>query len=356
MDMSLNAAAVQMKGRVNMNTKNVTPVIKTVGLKKYYKNRKTKDVVRAVDDVDIVIEAGQAVGIVGESGCGKSTIAKLIMRLEAVDAGEIYFFGQRMDHLSERKLKKIRGQFQMVFQDSSSSLNPRKRIIDILSVAMLHHGVVKKAELQDRLEELMELVGLPKDALYRYPHEFSGGQRQRICIARALSLNPKLLILDEPVSALDVSVQAQILNLLKDLQKKLGITCLFIGHGLSAVRYVSDTIAVMYKGKIVEYGDAKEVFECPAHPYTKALLDATPMANPSLRNRERIMLSGEVRQESSLSESAHHPCAFWNRCPYATAECEGSGLELVTVAGKDSHYSRCSVAYAMCGAKGGDCQ
>lgn len=350
-----NAAAVQMKGRVNMNTKNVTPVIKTVGLKKYYKNRKTKETVRAVDDVDIVIEAGQAVGIVGESGCGKSTIAKLLMRLEEVDKGEIYFLGQRIDNLSERKLKKIRGQFQMVFQDSSSSLNPRKRIIDILSVAMLHHGVVKKDALKARLEELMELVGLPKDALYRYPHEFSGGQRQRICIARALSLNPKLLILDEPVSALDVSVQAQILNLLKDLQKKLGITSLFIGHGLSAVRYVSDVIAVMYKGKIVEYGDAKEVFECPAHPYTKALLDATPMANPSLRDRDRIMLAGEVRQDSLVDKNMEHPCAFWNRCPYATTDCERSGLEMVAVEGKASHYSRCSVAYAMCDGKGGGC-
>ncbi len=274
-----------------MNNEN-TPVIRTVGLKKYYKNAKTKDYVHAVDGVDIVIEAGQTYGIVGESGCGKSTIAKLLMCLEKVDEGEIYFMGQRIDNLPERKLKNMRGQFQMVFQDSSSSLNPRKRIIDILSVAMLHHGVVTKETLMGRLEELMELVGLSKDALFRYPHEFSGGQRQRICIARALSLNPKLLVLDEPVSALDVSVQAQILNLLKDLQKKLGITCLFIGHGLSAVHYVSDVIAVMYKGKVVEFGDAKEVFEHPKHSYTKALLDATPIANPNLRNRERMMMSG----------------------------------------------------------------
>ncbi len=352
----LNVVAVQMKGRDHMNKETIVPVIKTTGLKKYYKNSRTKEVVPAVDKVDIVIEAGQAFGIVGESGCGKSTIAKLIMCLEPVDEGEIYFLGQRIDHLPERKLKKMRGQFQMVFQDSSSSLNPRKRIIDILSVAMLHHGVVKKTELQNRLEELMELVGLPKDALYRYPHEFSGGQRQRICIARALSLNPKLLILDEPVSALDVSVQAQILNLLKDLQKKLGITCLFIGHGLSAVRYVSDTIAVMYKGKIVEYGDAKEVFDYPAHPYTKALLDATPLANPQLRNRDRIMLAGEVRQGTLTDGLQQHLCAFWDRCPFASSDCERNGLNMIEVEGQNSHYSRCSVAHTLSDTKGGNCQ
>ncbi len=315
-----------------MEHKQNVPVMEVRNLKKHYKNAGHAPT-RAVDGVNLVLRQGETFGVVGESGCGKSTAARLMMGLEKPTEGEIYFRGRRIDNLSEKHLRPIRPKFQMVFQDSGSSLNPRKRVQDILSEPMRYHGIVPKGGEAARTAELLEMVGLSGDALKRYPHEFSGGQRQRICIARALSLNPELIVLDEPVSALDVSVQAQILNLLSDLQKELGLTYLFIGHGLGTVRYISHRIAVMYMGKIVETGEADEVFSRPAHPYTRALLDAAPIADFDLRNRERVMLAGEV------GSRAAEGCSFRERCARAREGCACVDMALQSVAGE--HLSAC---------------
>ena len=291
---------------------------------------------QAVQEVSFQIWGGETFGIVGESGCGKSTVAKLLMGLEKPDGGEVIFQGRRIDRLSESELRPIRPRFQMVFQDSGSSLNGRKCIADILAEPMIYHGVIDRQNAQARVDELLDMVGLPADVKSRYPHEFSGGQRQRICIAKALSLKPELIILDEPVSALDVSVQAQILNLLRDLQEQLGLSYLFIGHGLGAVHYISHRIAVMYRGKIVEYGESDELFRNPTHPYTQALLDATPSADYDLRNRQRIVLKGEA-EAADWSGG----CAFRGRCPYG-ADCGRSGCELLPLSVKGGHFTACS--------------
>lgn len=243
----------------------------------FYKSKKQKvNGTKAVDCVSFIIREGETLGLVGESGSGKTTIGKLLVGLEKPTNGSIFFDGQDIVSMKEKELKKIRTQFQMVFQDTYSSLNPRKHIYEILSQPMLYHGISTKDTVELDMMRILDMVGLPKASLGRYPHEFSGGQRQRIGIAKALSLNPRFLICDEPVSALDVSVQAQILNLLKDLKKELNLTMLFIGHGLGAVNYVSDRVAVMYQGRFVEEGSASEVFCHPQHPYTQTLIDAVP--------------------------------------------------------------------------------
>lgn len=295
-------------------------------------------VTQAVQDVSLSLRQGETFGIVGESGCGKSTVARLLTRLERPTAGEIYFHGQRIDNLPEGALRPLRPKLQMVFQDSGSSLNPRKRVVDIIKEPMLYHRAVAPRDADARIAELLTLVGLSPDMARRYPHEFSGGQRQRICIARALSLSPELIVLDEPVSALDVSVQAQILNLLRDLQAQLKLTYLFIGHGLGAVRYVSHRIAVMYMGAIVESGDAEALFDRPAHPYTRALLDAAPVADYSLRQRQRVVLSGEV--------DAPHPggCPLYGRCPHADAGCRAASPALRPVPGEPDRLAACTRA------------
>jgi len=295
------------------------PIVEIKGLKKYYRipGRSFSHAQnRAVDGIDLTIRAGETFGVVGESGCGKSTVARLIMGLEKPTEGEVYFSGERIDNMPEGRLRLIRPKFQMVFQDSGSSLNPRKRVMDILTEPMLYHGTADRSGAARKVDGLLEMVGLSSGMKSRYPHEFSGGQRQRICIARALSLNPELIVLDEPVSALDVSVQAQILNLLKDLQEQLKLTYLFIGHGLGAVHYVSHRIAVMYMGKIMETGSSEEIFSRPAHPYTKALLDASPIADYSMRNRPRIALRGEAGGSAPGSG-----CPFRDRCPDAGERC-----------------------------------
>ena len=317
-----------------------TPILELRGLSKSF--RQPDGLMRykafpAVRDVSLTVRPGEAFGIVGESGCGKTTVARLIMGLEQPTAGEVWFKGQRIDNLPEEQRRLIRPQFQMVFQDSGSSLNPRKRVVDILAEPMLYHHVVDASQVEKRVDALLTQVGLPAELKTRYPHEFSGGQRQRVCIARALSLKPDLLVLDEPVSALDVSVQAQILNLLKDLQAELGLTYIFIGHGLGAVRYVSSHIAVMYMGRVVETGPSDTLFEHPAHPYTKALLDAAPVADYALRGRWRVTVIGEVSQDTPDSG-----CAFRGRCPFATPACEQANAALSAVGG--DHWSACIAA------------
>ena len=284
----------------------------------------------AVRDVSLTVRRGETLGIVGESGCGKSTVARIMMGIEKPTAGEVWFEGQRIDTLSARALRPLRPRFQMVFQDSASSLNPRKTVGTLIEAPMRFHGGAPKG----RVAELLSMVGLPENMAQRYPHELSGGQRQRVCIARALALGPELLVLDEPVSALDVSVQAQVLNLLRDLQAQLDLTCVFIGHGLGAVRYVSDRIAVMYMGRVVESGPAEALFARPAHPYTRALLDAAPSADYALRDRPRATLAGEL--DEIPPEGA---CCLYRRCPRATDACLRHEDALAEV--ESEHFAAC---------------
>ena len=273
-----------------------TPILKVEGLKKYYPVKGgiiTHQIgqVKAVNGVSFSVRAGETLGLVGESGCGKSTLGRQIVGLERPTEGKIYYKGMDLGTMRPRELKPVRTQLQMVFQDSFSSLNPRKHVYEILSEPMLYHKIVSRDGLEGKLKELLDMVGLPVNALGRYPHEFSGGQRQRICIARALSLNPELLVCDEPVSALDVSIQAQILNLLRDLQKELDLTCIFIGHGLGAVNYVSDRIAVMYLGRIVELADREQLLK------SRCILIPGPCLQPYHRRIQGIGGKGNFWKE-----------------------------------------------------------
>jgi peptide/nickel transport system ATP-binding protein len=269
--------------------------------------------IKAVDDVTIDIKRGETLGLVGESGCGKSTMGRAILRLYEPTAGKIVFDGQDISHLGEAELRPLRRRMQMIFQDPFASLNPRHSIGRIVSEPLRVHGLVKRRQAGKRVRELLEIVGLPADAGSRYPHEFSGGQRQRIGLARSLALNPDFIVCDEPVSALDVSIQAQIVNLLESLQKDFDLTYLFIAHDLAVVRHISDRIAVMYLGKIVEISPAADLYDDPLHPYTISLLSAIPIPDPEVeRGRETILLPGDLPSPANPPPA----CRFHTRCPY----------------------------------------
>ena len=317
------------------------PLLEVNRLKKHFPIKggffqKTVGRVHAVDGVSFRLETGETIGLVGESGCGKSTTGRLILRLIKPTSGEVRFNGQDLSRLDRRRMKAVRRDMQLIFQDPFASLNPRLTVGGIVGEAFKIHGVASGTELEDRTAALLKRVGLHADHLRRYPHEFSGGQRQRIGIARALALNPKLIIADEPVSALDVSIQAQVINLLQDLKHEFQLSYIIIAHDLSVVEYMSDRVAVMYLGKMVEMAPGAELYRRPKHPYTEALLSAIPIPNPRLEKKRRI-LQGDVPSPINPPSG----CRFHTRCIYRKPECQRFEPEFADTGG--GHYAACPV-------------
>lgn len=302
-------------------------LLRVRALFKHFPVEGSDEMVRAVDGVTFEILKGETLGLVGESGCGKSTVGRCLLRLIEPTRGEVFFEEENVLSLSGARLRKLRREMQIIFQDPYASLNPRMRVRDIVAEPLIIHGIGRKEERRARVAELLSKVGLAPDYMNRYPHEFSGGQRQRIGIARALALNPKLIVADEPVSALDVSVQAQVINLLADLQAEFDLTYLFISHGLAVVEHISTRVAVMYLGRIVEVARAAELYANPLHPYTRALLSAIPIPDPA-RRRERIVLHGDVPTPINPPSG----CRFHTRCPEAISECSEIDPDLREVA------------------------
>ena len=297
--------------------------------------RRTVDYVKAVDDVSFHIFKGETLGLVGESGCGKSTTGRTILRLLEATEGDIYFEGKNLVELGKKELRDIRKDMQIIFQDPYASLNPRMTVADIVGEPLdIHNLVDNKQERNERVLEILDTVGLSEDHMKRYPHEFSGGQRQRIGVARALAVDPKIIIADEPVSALDVSIQAQVINMMQDLQDDFDLTYLFIAHDLSVVKHISDRIAVMYLGKLVEIADKTELFENTLHPYTQALLSAIPIADPTY-DKERIILEGDVPSPVDPPSG----CRFHPRCPKAMDVCSEKEPEFKDYG--DGHFAAC---------------
>lgn len=314
-------------------------LVRVEHLKKYFKV--SRGILKAVDDVSFSVARGETLGLVGESGCGKSTVGRSILRLQEPTEGGVYFRGENILLRPRSQMKELRGKLQIVFQDPYSSLDPRMNVLRLIEDSLRVNGVRDKKERLERVRAVMDVVGLEQRLLYSYPHELDGGRRQRIGIARALVLNPDFIVMDEPVSALDVCVQAQILNLLCDLQDKMGLTYLFISHNLSVVKHLSSRIAVMYLGKIVEIADKKTLFSSPKHPYTQALLSSIPIPKYGVQ-RERIVLEGDVPSPINLPSG----CRFQKRCPYAQERCVREEPELVEMNGS---LVACHYAQGRCG-------
>lgn len=325
---------------------NNTPLLKVEHLHKEFPTgsgfmggKFSKKVVSAVNDLSFEIRAGETFGLVGESGCGKSTTGRAIMHLDPPTSGKVYFEGRDISKMNKKELKAMRREMQFIFQDPYASLNPRMTIGEIISEPMVIHGIGTPEERIERVRELLDVVGLNPEHINRYPHEFSGGQRQRVGIARSFILRPKLIICDEPVSALDVSIQAQVLNLLKDLQKQYGTAYLFIAHDLSVVQHISDRVAVMYLGKMVELSDWKSLYAEPNHPYTQALLSAVPIPDPDVQqNRKRIILAGDPPSPIDPPSG----CRFYTRCPIAQAKCSEETPEFREIG--EGHFCACHYA------------
>lgn len=314
-------------------------VLEVNHLKKYFplnKNffGKPKMYLRAVDDVSFKLEAGKTIGVVGESGCGKTTLGRTILKLYDIDGGNVIYNGRDISEVSKKEMRKLRTEIQLIFQDPYSSLPPRMTVGAIISEAVKVHHIVPKEEVSNHVHKIMKMCGLQPQYYDRYPHEFSGGQRQRICIARALAVNPKLVICDEPVSALDVSIQAQIINLLKQLQNEMGLTYVFISHDLSVVKYITDDILVMYLGNVMELGSTEDIFAEPLHPYTKALFSAVPVPNPDVK-MNRIILQGDIPSPANPPKG----CKFHTRCNECMRVCKF--LEPEYLEARKNHFVAC---------------